>query len=234
MRHKNPVGFSLLVLSAVFLLISLNPTITGSIIGVNEKISPVYLVSLIFFISSVLIFASRQTLDAIMIPTGSYKTDKERTERAYEEGKDKPGQVYLITGRIDKPVKTSQVYSIYKQLRSYGIKPGKIRIEGKSANTLEKLKQMGAHDVGIASNPTHLDSFEDLIKEAKKEGIAGNDLRVHRLTAPESFRDWVYGIVHRTIYRYELAHGGLKAVGKTKLGIKKKIIGILDRIMPEE
>jgi len=245
MRYKIELASFFLIVSAVFLLIFFKPTMTGGVIGVNSEISYFYLFSIGFFLASVLIFASRQTLDAIMIPTGDYETDKQRTDRAIQEDKDvkeghpkKSHQVYLISGRIDKPIKTSQVNEIYKRLRSYGIKPKNIRIEGKSKNTLEnvlfsleKLKKMGAHDVGIASYPTHLDRFEDLIKEAKKEGIIYKNFRVHRLETSEDFKEKLYGIIHRAFYRYELAHGGLKNVGESRLQqIKRKLTRIIDKI----
>ena len=245
MRYKVESASFFLIVSAVFLLISFQPTMTGSVIGINSKISYFYLFSIGFFLASVLTFAARQTLDAIMIPTGSYKSDRERTDRAVkedeaveEEHPEKSHQIYLISGRIDKPIKTSQVNEIYKRLRSYGIKPKNIRIEGKSKNTLEnvlfsleKLKKMGAHDIGIASYSTHLDRFEDLIKQAKKDGIIGKDFRVHRLETYEGLKEKLYGTIHRAVYRYELAHGGLKNVGKSRLQtIKRKLTRIIDQI----
>jgi len=249
MRYKVESALFFLMVSIVFLLISFKPTMIGGVIGVNSKISYFYLFSIGFFLASVLIFATRQTLDAIMIPTGSYKLDRERTDRAVkddeavkEDHPEKSHQIYLISGRIDRDekgsAKDSQVYGIYKRLREYGIKPVKIRIEGKSKNTLEnvlfsleKLKKMGAHDIGIASYSTHLDRFEDLIKQAKKEGLIGKDFRVHRLETPEGLKEKLYGTIHRAVYRYELAHGGLKNVRKSRLQtIKRKLTRIIDKI----
>lgn len=140
-------GIYFLIMSAVFLLISFNPTLTSGVIGANTEISSSYLISIIFFLVSSLIFASRQTLDTIMIPTGpSYKIDRERTDRAVQEDEavqreegEESNQIYLISGRIDEPVKTSQVYEIYKRLRDSGIKPKEMVVEGKSANTLENI-----------------------------------------------------------------------------------------------
>jgi len=243
MRYRIESGLFFLIISAVFLLISSQPTITGGIIGIDTKISYLYFLSIGFFLVSLLIFTKRQTLDAIMIPTGSYKADKKRTDRAVEEGKSKKNQIYLISGGIDKDekgsAKGSQVYNIYKRLREeYGIKPVNIKIEGKSKNTLEnvlfsleKFKKMGAHDVGIASYSTHLDRFEDLIKQAKKEGIIGRSFRIHRLETSEDLKEKLYGILHRAISRYELKHGGLKAVEKSKLQpIKKTLTKIISKI----
>lgn len=242
MRKKFQVGIFFLIISTIFLSLSFNPQLTGATIGTFGKFSYLQIIGIAFFIISALIFVSRQTLDAIMIPTGNYKMDRERTDKAYQEGKDKPGQIYLISGRIDEPKKTSQVYEIYRRLRDYGIKLGNIKIEGKSKNTLEnvlfsleKLKKMRAHDIGIASYPSHLDRFEDLIEAAKKEGLIDKDFRIHRLETGTSFRDWLYGILHRAIYRYELAHGGLEAVEKSRLNhIKQKLTKLIDYLIPEK
>ncbi|MCX6749235.1 MAG: YdcF family protein [Candidatus Pacearchaeota archaeon] len=149
------------------------------------------------------------------MPTGpSYDIDAKRTKKAYEEGKENKGQVYLISGRIDKPLKTSQVYSIYKQLRGYDIHPRQMLIEGKSANTLEnvlfsleKLKKRGAHDIGIASSPIHLDRFEYIIKKAKEKGIIDKNFRVHRLETDESFKEWFYGVLANLKEKYRLRKG---------------------------
>ena len=214
MWNKWPLGFSFLIISAIFLIISFNPSLTGNVVGTNTNAPYFYFISLVFFILSILIFVSRKTLDAILIPTGTPEADKRRTDRAVKEYIGGGSHVLMITGRIDQPVKTSQVYNIYKRLRSYGIKPGEMRVEGKSANTLEnvlfsleKLKKMGAHEVGIASNPTHLDRFEYVIKKAKEEGIVDKDFRVHRLPTSETFGEWAYGVLANLKYRYKLRKG---------------------------
>ena len=219
MRYKIELASFFLIASAVFLLIFFKPTMTGGVIGVNSEISYFYLISIGFFLASVLIFATRQTLDAIMVPTGpSYKIDQERANKAVKEGKGKKDQIYLISGRIDKDekesAKDSQVYGIYKRLREYGIKPVNIKIEGRSKNTLEnvlfsleKLKKMGAKDVGIASNPAHLDRFEYFIKKAKEKGIIGKDFRIHRLETSESLKQKGYEVLAQIKNRYRLRHG---------------------------
>jgi len=212
MRHKFGLGFLSLIISIISLAFSFNPTLTGNVIGTNVNTSYFYFISLVFFILSILIFTSRKTLDAIIIPGGQEK--QERTERAVKEYLGGGANILLISGRIDKPIKTSEIYSTYKRLRSYGIKPGEMVVEGKSANTLEnvlfsleKLKKRGAHDVGIASNPTHLDRFEYVIKKAKEEGIVDKDFRVHRLETSETAGQWIYGVVSNWLYEYELRHG---------------------------
>ena len=161
-----------------------------------------------------LIFASRQTLDAIMIPTGGYEENAKRTKRAAERYANGGGKILLISGAIEKPVKTSQVYEIEKQLRSYGIKPSQIMVEGKSKSTLdnmlyslEKLKKIGAKKIGIAAPTSQLDRFESIIHQAKKEGLVDKDFTIYRLRVPEDFKKRIYGTVARLVYDYKLSRG---------------------------
>jgi uncharacterized SAM-binding protein YcdF (DUF218 family) len=215
MRRRNGLSILSLIASAIFLLISFKPSLTGGFIGINLDISPLYLISSVFFLVSILIFATRQTLDAIMIPTGTREADKERTDKAVEEYYLGRGADFLlISGRIDRPIETSQVYDIYKRLKGYGIKQEEVQVEGRSANTLEnvlfsleKLKKRGAKDVGIASNPMHLDRFEYIIEKAKESGIIDRDFRVHRLETSEDLKQKWYELLAGLKYRYKLREG---------------------------
>ena len=215
MRHKTEKGFFFLVIAIIFLLFSFTPTITGAAIGTLQSFSYLHAIGFAFLLISILIFASKQTLDAIIIPTGpSFEIDKERTEKALEEYKREKGGVFMITGRIDKPVKDSQVYKIYQHLRNSDIKPSQMIVEGKSRNTienvlfsLEKLKEKSAKDVGISSNPSHLDRFEYIIQKAREEGIVNKNFRVHRLETPENLREKIYGFLANMKTRYELRLG---------------------------
>ncbi|MDP3991906.1 MAG: ElyC/SanA/YdcF family protein [Nanoarchaeota archaeon] len=231
MRHKNSWGLFLLTISIALFLISFNPTISGGVIDINTGISLSFIIGLVFFILSLVILASRQTLDAILIPTGDLSPDLKRTKRAYKEGEERKDQVYMILGNLDQPLNKSEVYRIYKQLRSHEIPPSKIRIEGKSKTTLEnvlfsleKLKKMGAHDVGIASYGTHLNRFEYLIDKAKEEGLVDKDFKVHRLEVPETWGEHIYGVVSNLLYRYELRKGLHNAERPWFHGPIKKVI----------
>lgn len=197
------------------MLFSFIPTITGATIGTLQSFSYLHIIGFAFFLISILIFASKQTLDVIIIPTGpSYEIDKERTEKALEEYKKEKGSVFMITGRIDEPKRNSQVYKIYQHLRNSGLKPSQMIVEGKSRNTienvlfsLEKLKKKGAKDIGIASNPSHLDRFEYVIQKSKEEGIVNENFRVHRLETPENLREKIYGFLADMKTRYKLRKG---------------------------
>lgn len=87
-------------------------------------------------------------------------------------------------------------------------------IEGESKNSLEnllntikKVKKKGAKSIGIASNPSHLDRYEDILKQAKKEGIVDKNFKIYRIETDESFADKFYGAISRLFYRYKLSSG---------------------------
>ena len=215
MRHKNKWGLSFLIIAFILLLIPFSFNITGAAIGTLQGFSYLHAIGFAFLLISILIFASRQTLDAIIIPTSpSYEIDTERTDKALGEHYKGKGNVLMITGKIDKPIKDSQVYKIYQHLRNSGIKPSQMVVEGKSKNTLEnvlfsldKLKKMGAKDVGIASNPSHLDRFEYIIKKAKEEGIIDEKFTIHRLETSENLSQKLYEGLANLKYRYQLRKG---------------------------
>ncbi|MEK6847578.1 MAG: ElyC/SanA/YdcF family protein [Nanoarchaeota archaeon] len=236
MRNKFAYGIPFLLIAIISLLFSFNQSMTGNAIGTNGNTSYIYLISLISFILSFLILTSKQTLDAILIPTGDLSPDLKRTKKTFEKGGKE--QVYLISGRIDQPLtRERENYRIYKELRDHGVRAGNIRIEAKSGTTLEnviesleKLKKMGARDVGIASYPTHLDRFEYIIKKAKEEGLVDEDFRVHRLGVPETWGEHIYGVISNLLYKYELRNG-LQRVEKPWFHkpIKKVISYFADR-----
>lgn len=225
MRYKSVFGFSFLMLAIASFLLSYNWNITGGVIGSNAAPSYLYFASIIFAVISLLVFASRQTLDAIMIPTGGYEENPRRTKRALEEyNEGKGAKILLISGgpmKGDKPpysVKSGQVYQIYEQLRRYGVKPSSIMVEGQSNSTLdnvlfslERLKKKGVKDIGIASSPSHLDRFENIVEKAKEEGIVGRDFRAHRLELPEDQPEGIgkklYGSIAKAVYGYKLSRG---------------------------
>lgn len=208
------------ILSSVFLLGALiilslpHFNVTGDVISeISQGQNIIYAISLAFFLISVFLFLVKPSLDAIVIPTGD-PIQKKRVKKAYEEGKENPNQIYLITGRIDQPIKKSEVYGIYEELRKHYIETSKIRIEGKSVNTLEnvlnsfeKLKKMGAREVGMVSYPRHLDRFEYIIKKAKKEGIIDKDFKVHRIETSQTLKEDIYGILAYLLEMYNLRHG---------------------------
>ena len=116
-------------------MLSYNTAFTGGVIGTDTTPSLLYLVSMIFIIASLFIFVSRQTLDAIMIPTGGYEENTKRIRRALEEYDFGKGAKYvLISGGTP-----TQDFQIYRKLRQAGVEKKKIRLEGKSNSTLDNV-----------------------------------------------------------------------------------------------
>lgn len=238
MRHRTEKGSFFLIISIIFLLFSFTPTMTGAAIGTLQSFSYLHIIGFAFFLISILIFATRQTLDAIIIPTGpSFEEDEERTERAVKEGtKLKDKGYYVISGEKGlQELKHGQRYNIYKELRKSGIKPSQMIVEGDSRNTLEnavyslrKLKDRDVRDVGIVSYPGHLDRFKDIIKQAQKEGIVDSKFKIHRIETDETLREKFYEFIHNIFRRYELK-GGIKKALEAKL-VPSRIKRIVEKI----
>ena len=123
--------------------------------------------------------------------------------------------VYVISGAKEKcSLKETQRYEIYRELRRHGIKPEEIILEKKSRNTIENLmdslellKKKGARKIGISSNPSHLDRFETILHEAKKEGLIDKEIKIYRLRTDESFGESIYGFFAKLINQYKLREG---------------------------
>ena len=207
---KNRIGIIFLFIGFVFLLAPASFSITGNVIGGDFELylNPAYILSLIFFIFSFIVFASRQSLDAIVIPTGGgewdpetdmYSQDRDRTQKALRR-KNRLGKegYFVVSGHRDPDSKGGQSQSIYKYLREHGIKPSEMMIEGKSHDTLENViyalkkireREIKRHGrirrplkVAFVSYPEHLDRFEDFEKEAIKKGlIRKDDFEFHRI-----------------------------------------------------
>lgn len=240
MRYKNKLGYVFLTLSVLSLLISANPTISGGLIGTNTGISPIFIVGLAFFILSLLIFASRQTLEAIIIPTGDLKADRERAETAEKHKADlKKEGYFVISGHYPhgnmEQIRGSQVYGIYKHLREDGIIPREMMVEGQSNDTLEntlyslkKIKQRaekegktGTLDVGISTYHSHFKRFKDFYDRAVQKGmLKKGDFRLHEIPTSETNeeRDYESNLLRRishgfkliSIGRYRAKRGGIK------------------------
>lgn len=234
--NKKAVGAFLFVASTILMVASHYFSITGYSISsnANNLLQLVPHIGIFLLFVSLLFLTTRQSLDAILIPIGpSLRVDKERAHRAiedYQQRKLKP-KLIMISGRLEREggARTSQRYRIYSELRGYGIKPSEIKIEGESENTLEnvlfslkKIEKLGARDIGIASNPSHLDRIEEIIKQGKKEGIINSNLHVYRLESQETAGSRVYGYLSGLLNRYRLRRGVEKArESKTPEWIKK-------------
>ena len=233
-------AFSFLALSLILVVIKFTFSPTGAFIGPAMKSSYSTFLGLAFFIVSFLMFTSRQTLDAIMIPTGGEKLNVPRTKKALEK-KDslKDDGYFVISGYYPhgnlEGMKKSQDYSIYKDLREHGVVPKDVMIEGQAHDTLEnvlyslkKMKQRaekenrkGRIDVGIVTYHGHFERFEDFHRMAVSRGlIKRDDFRLHEIPTEETTKDKRYesnplrklyhGFKLATIGRYESVRGGIK------------------------
>ena len=204
------------LLAALVILSLPNLNITGNVISeIPQEQNILYVFSLAFFLISVFLFLSRQSLDAIVIPTGGGKfesdirmwsQDKERTEKAISKrDKLKNNGYFLISGYKGEGfegMRKGQTYSIYKYLRDSGFFPKDIRIEGKSHDTLEnvlytlkKLKEQEEKsgvkksplEVAFVSYPDHLKRFKDFEEEALRRGlIKKGDFKFHHIETSEN------------------------------------------------
>jgi hypothetical protein len=227
----------LLVVGFVFLFNSVYPSITGAVIGdgygiVNELS---FIIGMAFLIGFFVLHIHSKSLEAIVIPTGSLEADEERSERAMiEYPKDEEKTPYiLVTGDIHRDAhgrikKDSQQSSIYKELRGkYGLTPSDMIIEGKSRDTLEnflysirKLKKKDIKKIEISTNRTQYWRFKMFEREAKKEGLIGEDFEISPLYTDESFSQFAYGTLAlaKDYLRVKVA-GSLKKAVKNKGGI---------------
>ena len=243
MRHKIEKGIFFLILSFLSLVISFNPSLTGAVIGIIIETSYLYILSLVFFLVSIFFFLSRQTLDVIVIPTGTWEADIDRAKKALSErDRLKGGRYFVISGykgQGTREMREGQSYRIYKYLRSQGVIPGDIRIEGKSHDseenvlyTLKKLKDMEEKmgrskplEIAFVSSPSHLKRFHDFYNAAVQKGLVDRgDFRFHEIPTEglgeeagyeaSPFRRLIHEYKLRTMNRYKKKSGGVKHVEK--------------------
>lgn len=235
---KNKIGLVFFIIALGFLF---SPSLTGNVVDGNYSFNPLFLTGFVFLLLSFLIFVSRQKLDAILIPTSfSPEKDIERTDAAAKEYLQGKGADYMIiSGALGgKKLSESQRAKIYERLRGYRIKPSEMRIEGESKNSLEnlinslkKIKDKGAKRLGIASNPSHLDRYGDILRAAKREGIVDRGFKLYRIETSESFTDKLYGFFSRLFYRYKLSKGIKKAKERETPGMLKNITKFIYRLI---
>ena len=231
MNKKRVLGILLFVFSLVILFWENNNLITGDVVGESFSFSFVNIIGLVLLGVSLLIFAHKKTLDAIIIPTGGSK--EEDLERA-KIGKREKAKYYVISGeRGSKPLPKSSWKTIYGELRRYGIKPSQMKVEGKSANTLENAifslkKLQGMKDIGIVSYPKHLERFKFIINKLRGEGDIPKDMKITYIPTDETIKQKIYGNLSLLRERYCLRHG-IKESEKHRTGkfesFIKKIIG---------
>lgn len=212
---------SAFLLAALVILSLPHLNVTGNVIAeIPQGQNIIYVISLAFFLVSVFLFLSKQSLDAIVIPsgggtfdpkTGMYSEDRERVETGLAKGGQlKKEGYYIVSGYKREGIKDmreGQSYSIYNFLRNHGIKPSRMIIEGKSHDTLEnvlytlkKLKEREEKrgierpwDIAFVSYPDHLKRFRDFYEKAIKKGlIKKDDFKLHEIKTSENAEEKAY------------------------------------------
>ncbi len=231
---------SVFLLLAFVVLVLPYVNITGQIVAdIPDGPNISYVFAIIFFIASIFLLLSRKSLDAIIIPTGTWEADIDRADRALsEKDKLKDEGYFVISGHKGEGfegMRKGQSYRIYKYLRDHDVLPKDIRVEGKSHDseenvlyTLKKMKEMEEKsgrdkplDIAFVSSPSHLKRFKDFYQEAIKRGLANKkDFRFHEIKTggfgeePGYENSLPRKLIHnyklRTMGRYGAKKGGIK------------------------
>lgn len=231
MDKKRMLGILLLGFSLIVLFWENNFVITGNVVGDSFSFSFVNVVGFVLLFISLLILASKKTLDAIIIPTGGSK--EEDLERA-KKGKKEKAKYYVLSGDGgSNPLPESSWKTIYDELRRCSIKPSQMKVEGKSTNTLENAifslkKLQGMKDIGIVSYPKHLERFKLIINKLREEKYLTKDMKITYIPTEETIKQKIYGHLALLKERYRLRNG-IKESEKHRIGkfenFLKKIIG---------
>jgi len=170
------------------------------------------LLTVISFVLFLFVFLSGRKLEAILVPTGSHKSDRERARRGakyyHEHEKERPS--VLISGSVDEKYgrrfPTSQPGHIYKYMRKEDVPRDAFLFEPESKNTEENvlysakvIRKKGIKVVDVVSNPSHLWRFKSLFKKAKEEGLIDKGVKINYIPTRsnvlfEDVGDALYGI----------------------------------------
>ena len=208
-------------------------SMTGNVVAeIPSGQNATYILALAFFLVSVFLFLSKQSLDAIVIPSGGgtfdsetkmWSQDRDRAEKGLASGgKLKPEGYYVVSGYKGQGMKEirGQSYSIYNFFREHGIKPKKMIIEGRSHDseenvlyTLKKLKEIEekrgierSWDIAFVSYSKHLKRFKDFYEEAVKQGLVDkDDFRFHEIkTENDEQMGYEDSAFRKLIHEYKL------------------------------
>jgi hypothetical protein len=229
MKYPKKIGVSLLIISLI--LLPLDFKISGNVISnyFSQSLSFMQITGFIFLFVSLIFLSYKESLDAIIIPTGGYHHSKLRTEKAikkYKGYKIKPK--IIISGDKSNPLEKSERYMIYSMLRKENIKPSKMKIR-KAKNSIENilyaLKNEKNKKIGIVSYPLQLKRFGFIIKRAKEEGKIPKNIKITKIPTKEKFKDKIYGFLALVKEKYNLRKGFDKTKKTGRFGnyIKKFI-----------
>jgi hypothetical protein len=230
MKYPKKIGVSLLIISLI--LLPLDFKISGNVISnyFSQSLSFMQITGFIFLFVSLIFLSYKESLDAIIIPTGSKEHGIERTEKAidvYNKNKNKNLKL-IISGDKSYPLNKSQRYGIYKMLREENIRPYDMKIR-KAKNSIENILYALASEnnktIGIVSYPAHLWRFQYIFDKAKKQGKIPKNIKLIKIPTKEKFKDKIYGFLALVKEKYNLRKGFDKTKKTGRLGnyIKKFI-----------
>ncbi len=210
------LGFVYLFSSIVLMYMGSKSSVTGAVVlEKSVEISFISLLGFVFLAISFILYASIRSLDAIIIPgqTNERRT-REKAAFAAEYYRKHGAKVIIASGGktpLLDPKYRSEAEIIYKTLVEKGLPKDKIILEEESrdnvSNILCSLKYVRGHNIGIVSYPKHLDRFEYIIEQGKKEGVIDKRLKVHRIETDEKLAEKLYEIPAGIITRRSLKKG---------------------------
>ncbi len=244
MNKKRGIGF-LLFLGSIGMILFGNFSITGGVIGQQTHILPISWIGICLLFVSLIILTSKNSLEAIVIPTGEKGENSRRARVGRNYYSNPENQYFIISGGPGRnKIDESERADIYRGLRDAGyggketgkeIKPSQMVIEGRSTDTLhnvlyslEKLRP-GTGQIDFVSYPLHLKKIEMIMDKAREEGLVPGGLKVSYIPTKQSISETVYGLLALVREKYRLRKG-IKEAEKNNTGkfgnlIKKLIEG---------
>lgn len=239
MRHKFGFGIFFLMVSIFFLLISFTPKISGGVISVETRFSLPFIIGLVFFVLSFILFVQRQGLEYLVIPVGGEKWENPRARTARNTIRPDHIDRVVITGDIEGEKKkykerNEDKLSVYDTVRTSGIKPGQIRIlHGQDSEEdilyLGKIVKPG-DTIYFDTFPLHYQEYKTLIGKAQRDGKFPKDVTLKNASIPQGKTEIAYGVMgwlEEALKRRPLKYKKDResgALDKVK-GIVKKVIG---------
>lgn len=216
MPRFNLLSFIFLFIAFVSFLSSSEFELTGNfLLEGGNPLSFLNLLTVISFVLFLFVFLSGRKLEAILVPTGSHKSDRERAGKGAKyyhshENQKEGAPFILISGSVDEKYggrfPSSQPGHIYKYMRKEDVPRGSFLFEPESKNTEENvlysagvIKKRGIKVVDVVSNPSHLWRFKSLFKKAKEEGLIDEEVKINYIPTRknvlfEDVGDALYGI----------------------------------------
>jgi len=175
---------------------------------------------------------SKVSLDAILIPCSNEEhLTRKRAKRAVKAHTKYPNALIVASGGNTpglNPAYSSEAHIAYEELRKAGIKPGNMRMETRSKDSIDNIrlslkKIPGAKKIGIVSNRHQIERLERIIAKGKEEGAILNDLQVYPIRTSESFKERVYEFPASLLTSYLLKTRGYSESSLPEGKFKKSI-----------